>query len=155
RSPRSAHRPGSARRRTSGHSVLVRHRDHHPAPPSHRGGTNCAPRLWTGRTRTLYIPGNVSWKRFRNTTARVKSHAAGRLAAGWEDSAMKRDISAASRRAGRFAGIVALSLVAAACGSGAKGSSGTTTIGLITKTETNPFFVKMKEGAEKEAKAKG
>ncbi len=28
-------------------------------------------------------------------------------------------------------------------------------IGLITKTNTNPFFVKMKEGAEKEAKAKG
>ena len=28
-------------------------------------------------------------------------------------------------------------------------------IGLITKTETNPFFVKMKEGADAEAKAKG
>lgn len=28
-------------------------------------------------------------------------------------------------------------------------------IGLITKTETNPFFVKMKEGAAAEAKAKG
>src|SRR5215470_12266833 len=28
-------------------------------------------------------------------------------------------------------------------------------VGLITKTETNPFFVKMKEGASKEAKAKG
>ncbi len=28
-------------------------------------------------------------------------------------------------------------------------------IGLITKTETNPFFVKMKEGASREAKAKG
>ncbi|WP_373976422.1 sugar ABC transporter substrate-binding protein [Chitinibacter sp. SCUT-21] len=28
-------------------------------------------------------------------------------------------------------------------------------IGLITKTETNPFFVKMKEGATAEAKAKG
>ena len=28
-------------------------------------------------------------------------------------------------------------------------------IGLITKTETNPFFVKMKEGASHEAKAKG
>jgi fructose transport system substrate-binding protein len=31
----------------------------------------------------------------------------------------------------------------------------TPTIGLITKTETNPFFVKMKEGAEAEAKALG
>ena len=28
-------------------------------------------------------------------------------------------------------------------------------IGLITKTETNPFFVKMKEGAQKAAKARG
>ena len=28
-------------------------------------------------------------------------------------------------------------------------------VGLITKTETNPFFVKMKEGATAEAKAKG
>jgi fructose transport system substrate-binding protein len=28
-------------------------------------------------------------------------------------------------------------------------------IGLITKTETNPFFVKMKEGAQAEAKSKG
>ncbi|MFM2405416.1 MAG: hypothetical protein RL223_3296, partial [Pseudomonadota bacterium] len=28
-------------------------------------------------------------------------------------------------------------------------------IGLITKTDTNPFFVKMKEGATEEAKAKG
>lgn len=28
-------------------------------------------------------------------------------------------------------------------------------IGLITKTETNPFFVKMKEGAQKEAAARG
>jgi fructose transport system substrate-binding protein len=28
-------------------------------------------------------------------------------------------------------------------------------VGLITKTETNPFFVKMKEGAASEAKAKG
>ena len=28
-------------------------------------------------------------------------------------------------------------------------------IGLITKTETNPFFIKMKEGAEEEAKKFG
>jgi fructose transport system substrate-binding protein len=69
---------------------------------------------------------------------------------------MKRDISAATRRTGRLAGVVALALAAAACGSGAKGSSGgDITIGLITKTDTNPFFVKMKDGAEKEAKAKG
>lgn len=34
-------------------------------------------------------------------------------------------------------------------------AQGTVTIGLITKTDTNPFFVKMKEGFEKEAKALG
>src|ERR1700730_1956543 len=28
-------------------------------------------------------------------------------------------------------------------------------VGLITKTDTNPFFVKMKEGAQKQAKALG
>ena len=32
---------------------------------------------------------------------------------------------------------------------------GAVKVGLITKTETNPFFVKMKEGAQKEATAKG
>ena len=39
--------------------------------------------------------------------------------------------------------------------SGAMAQSGQPVIGLITKTETNPFFVKMKEGADAEAKAKG
>jgi len=34
-------------------------------------------------------------------------------------------------------------------------AAGEIKIGLITKTETNPFFVKMKEGADAEAKAKG
>ena len=34
-------------------------------------------------------------------------------------------------------------------------AAGETVIGLITKTETNPFFVKMKEGADAAAKAKG
>jgi fructose transport system substrate-binding protein len=33
--------------------------------------------------------------------------------------------------------------------------SGQIIVGLITKTETNPFFVKMKQGAAQEAKAKG
>ena len=33
--------------------------------------------------------------------------------------------------------------------------SGDVKVGLITKTDTNPFFVKMKEGAEKSAKAEG
>ena len=44
-------------------------------------------------------------------------------------------------------------LVALAAAGGA--SAAEPVIGLITKTETNPFFVKMKEGAEAEAKAKG
>jgi fructose transport system substrate-binding protein len=43
--------------------------------------------------------------------------------------------------------------VAAPAAAGASGSQ--LSIGLITKTETNPFFVKMKEGADKEAAAKG
>ena len=46
---------------------------------------------------------------------------------------------------------------------GCGGSSGTTAsstpkpviIGLITKTDANPFFVKMREGAQSEARAKG
>lgn len=44
-------------------------------------------------------------------------------------------------------------IVALAAAGGA--SAAEPVIGLITKTETNPFFVKMKEGAEAEAKAKG
>lgn len=62
---------------------------------------------------------------------------------------------------------VAGGLVTAGCGSGSKSStssdassstgakSGDISVGLITKTDTNPFFVKMKEGATKEASAKG
>jgi len=50
--------------------------------------------------------------------------------------------------------------VAASCSKSSSSSSGGSgggqvIVGLITKTETNPFFVKMKEGAEKEAQAKG
>jgi fructose transport system substrate-binding protein len=68
---------------------------------------------------------------------------------------MKRGFPAPGPLAGCLAAVVSLSLVAAGCGSGAKGSGKDITIGLITKTDTNPFFVKMREGAEKEAKAKG
>jgi fructose transport system substrate-binding protein len=58
---------------------------------------------------------------------------------------------------------VAAMMVLAACGGGSKNASSPGspgggagfTAGLITKTDTNPFFVKMKEGASKEAKAKG
>jgi fructose transport system substrate-binding protein len=56
-------------------------------------------------------------------------------------------------------GIAALSLTACGPGSGsdsAGSSSGKDVkVGLITKTDTNPFFVKMKEGAEKSAKENG
>jgi fructose transport system substrate-binding protein len=78
-----------------------------------------------------------------------------------------RHRTARTRRTGSVvlaAAVVAT--LAAACGSGASntssgsssgsgGSGGTVKIGLITKTDTNPFFVKMKEGATAEAKAKG
>ncbi|EFC82219.1 sugar ABC transporter substrate-binding protein [Frankia sp. EUN1f] len=53
----------------------------------------------------------------------------------------------------------AAALVLSACGSSSDGSASGGTdqavVGLITKTDTNPFFVKMKEGAEKAATAKG
>ncbi|WP_329259031.1 sugar ABC transporter substrate-binding protein [Actinoallomurus sp. NBC_01490] len=68
---------------------------------------------------------------------------------------MRRGFPTPGPLSGSLAALVALTLVAAGCGSGAKGSGKDITIGLITKTDTNPFFVKMKEGAEKEAKAKG
>lgn len=38
---------------------------------------------------------------------------------------------------------------------GSQGSSGQTIVGLITKTDTNPFFVKMKEGAQAKANELG
>ena len=58
---------------------------------------------------------------------------------------------------------LAATLVLAACGgddgggteSGGGGDGETVTIGLITKTDTNPFFVKMKEGAEAKAEELG
>jgi fructose transport system substrate-binding protein len=54
---------------------------------------------------------------------------------------------------------LAVVLLAAGCAgrssSGGSSGGGQVQVGLITKTETNPFFVKMKQGAEKEAQAKG
>ncbi len=44
---------------------------------------------------------------------------------------------------------------ALAFGFGAATASAADTVGLITKTETNPFFVKMREGAEAKAKELG
>ncbi|GEB56177.1 sugar ABC transporter substrate-binding protein [Streptomyces gardneri] len=66
-----------------------------------------------------------------------------------------------SRSAFASIGFTALAAVSAltltACGSGAQGGSGGNgvKVGLITKTDTNPFFVKMKEGAEQAAKDNG
>ena len=60
------------------------------------------------------------------------------------------------RRAGLLAAGLSASLVLAACGSGSSGDSADQpVVGLITKTDTNPFFVKMREGAEAKAKGKG
>src|SRR6266498_3979044 len=53
---------------------------------------------------------------------------------------------------------VAMVMTLAGCGSSpnsAGGGGGEIGVGLITKTDTNPFFVKMKDGATKEASAKG
>lgn len=55
-------------------------------------------------------------------------------------------------------GAVGLALSLAACGSGSGSgegspSGGKAKVGLITKTDTNPYFVKMKEGAEDAAKS--
>ncbi|MEU6555498.1 substrate-binding domain-containing protein [Streptomyces sp. NPDC046915] len=67
-------------------------------------------------------------------------------------------LSSSLLRVAAVTGVAALTLTA--CGSGSKSSStssgsGAVKVGLITKTDTNPFFVKMKEGAEKAAKADG
>ncbi|MFE6843187.1 sugar ABC transporter substrate-binding protein [Streptomyces sp. NPDC057686] len=69
-------------------------------------------------------------------------------------------LSSSLLRAAAATGVAALTLTA--CGSGSGSGSGSTSsgsggvkVGLITKTDTNPFFVKMKEGAEKAAKESG
>lgn len=52
--------------------------------------------------------------------------------------------------------VCALALTGCGSGSGSSGKDGgKVKVGLITKTDTNPFFVKMREGAQKEAKEKG
>ncbi len=49
----------------------------------------------------------------------------------------------------------AASAAPAAAGAGSGSGSKKIIVGLITKTDTNPFFVKMKDGAQAEATAKG
>jgi fructose transport system substrate-binding protein len=67
----------------------------------------------------------------------------------------------ASRPGARVLAICAATALAlTACGdadddAGGGGSGDAVTVGLITKTDTNPFFVKMREGAQKAADANG
>ncbi len=51
--------------------------------------------------------------------------------------------------------VLAATLLAACAAPVARAQSARPVIGLITKTETNPFFVKMKEGAQAAARANG
>jgi fructose transport system substrate-binding protein len=77
---------------------------------------------------------NLSWSSSRRTTALISLGAAAALAlAGCGGSS------------------------SSSSGSGASGSSSgeKPIVGLITKTDTNPFFVKMKEGAQQAADAQG
>jgi fructose transport system substrate-binding protein len=68
-----------------------------------------------------------------------------------------------SRLAAVAAMVPVMAVGAAACGGDSGGGSGSTassgggkvTVGLITKTDTNPFFVKMKESAQAAAKQQG
>src|SRR2546427_9677396 len=63
------------------------------------------------------------------------------------------------RRASVLSVGVVMALVTAGCGettsNQAAASPKPVIIGLITKTDANPFFVKMRQGAEREAAAKG
>jgi len=79
---------------------------------------------------------------------------------------VRNPISPRGRRAALIATGLSACLVLAACGGGGSSSSGGSSgsaaasgdeviVGLITKTDTNPFFVKMKEGAQQAADAAG
>lgn len=57
-----------------------------------------------------------------------------------------------TRRSLGFVLVALVAAVAVACGGGGGGGEDRVSVGLITKTETNPFFVKMREGAEQAAK---
>jgi fructose transport system substrate-binding protein len=59
------------------------------------------------------------------------------------------------KRATRRIAVSSVAFSIAAAFGGAAAAADVPVIGLITKTETNPFFVKMKEGAAEAAKAKG
>ncbi|MEU4746127.1 substrate-binding domain-containing protein, partial [Actinosynnema sp. NPDC023658] len=57
----------------------------------------------------------------------------------------------------RLTALLSASLLALAtgCGDGGDAAGGDTLVGLVTKTDTNPFFVKMKEGAQAAAGSTG
>jgi fructose transport system substrate-binding protein len=60
-----------------------------------------------------------------------------------------------TRRLAAAGCVAVLAFGVAGCGGGGSGSGGEQVVGLITKTDTNPFFVKMKDGAQTAAKAQG
>jgi len=79
------------------------------------------------------------------------------LLKGGAENCRPSNSDGASRRPSMHRNLSALAAAIAALsfGAGTAFAAGEPVIGLITKTETNPFFVKMKEGAAAEAKAKG
>jgi fructose transport system substrate-binding protein len=79
-----------------------------------------------------------------------------------------KTISQVGRASALTVGVVAVTATLAACGGSSKSSSssasgaavsaasgGKVLVGLITKTDTNPYFVKMKQGAQTEAAKDG
>src|SRR3954463_7153963 len=67
---------------------------------------------------------------------------------------MRDQVLSRARRLMAVGCVATLALsTAAACGGDSGDSGGGAVVGLITKTDTNPFFVKMKEGAQQAAKA--
>ena len=60
----------------------------------------------------------------------------------------------AVRLAAACLAVSTVALTATACGKGS-GSSGQIEVGLITKTDTNPYFVKMKQGAQRGRRSGG
>jgi fructose transport system substrate-binding protein len=107
--------------------------------------------LSAGRAPT-YGTGNVSWKRFQIIVETFPFF-----------PLQRRDDPMSSRFTKLTASAVTAAAVAAtltACGSGGSSGSGgsgsgAVSVGLITKTETNPFFVTMKKGAQAEAAKDG
>jgi fructose transport system substrate-binding protein len=58
-------------------------------------------------------------------------------------------------RTGRMVAVGCVATLALGTAAACNGGAGGTVVGLITKTDTNPFFVKMKEGAQQAAAQQG